>query len=128
MNSKHKKVCRVFNYIDHLLTVTSTVTECISIPTFASLVVIPIGITSSTIGLNICIITAGFKRYKSIITKKKKKRHKIILWAKSKLNSIKTLISKALIDSNISHDEFVVMKVGKEFYDTKQEIKYSSDK
>ena len=126
MNSKHKKVCRVFNYIDHLLTVTSTVTECVSIPTFASLVGIPIGITSSTIGLNTCIITAGFKRYKSVQVKKK--RHKIILWAKSKLNSIKTLISKALIDSNISHDEFVVMKVGKEFYDTKEEIKYSSDK
>ena len=126
MNSKHKKVCRVFNYIDHLLTVTSTVTECVSIPTFASLVGIPIGITSSTIGLNTCIITAGFKRYKSVQVKKK--HHKIILWAKSKLNSIKTLISKALIDSNISHDEFVVMKVGKEFYDTKEEIKYSNDK
>ena len=59
MRKKHKKVCRVLNYIDHSLIVTSTITECFSISTFASLVGIPIGITSSAIGLNICIITAG---------------------------------------------------------------------
>ena len=59
MRKKHKKVCRVLNYTDHSLIVTSTITECFSISTFASLVGIPIGITSSAIGLNICIITAG---------------------------------------------------------------------
>ena len=59
MRKKHKKVFRVLNYIDHSLIVTSTITECFSISTFASLVGIPIGITSSAIGLNICIITAG---------------------------------------------------------------------
>ena len=37
---------------------------------FASLVGIPIGITSSVIGLKICVITAGIKKYKSIIKKK----------------------------------------------------------
>ena len=37
----------------------------------------------------------------------KKKHDKIVLLAKSKLNSFEALISKALIDSNISHDEFV---------------------
>ena len=49
--------------------------------------------------------------------------------AKSKLNSIEVLISKALIDSNISHDEFVLINnVLKEFYDMKKEIKNSNDK
>ena len=38
-----------------------------------------------------------------------------MLLAKSKLNSIEVLISKALIDSNIIHDEFVLInKVLKE--------------
>ena len=53
MSKKHKKRCRVVNYIDHLLIVISTITECVSISSisFDSLVGIPIGITSSAIGL-----------------------------------------------------------------------------
>ena len=106
MSRKHKKVCTTLNYIEHFLILASTITGCVSISAFASLIGIPIGITSSAIGLKICAITAGIKKYKSIIKKKKKKHDKIILLAKSKLNSIEILISKALIDSNISHDEF----------------------
>ena len=68
-----------------------------------------IGIISSTIGLKICAITTGIDKYKSIIKKKKKKHDKIVLLAKSRLNSIKVLISKALIDLNINHDEFLLM-------------------
>ena len=61
--------------------------------------------------------------------KKKKKHYKIVLLAKSKLNRIEILISKALIDSNISQDEFIsIYNVLKEFYDMKQEIKNSNNK
>ena len=67
---------------------------------------ISIGITIK-IGLKVCTITAGIKKYKSII--KKKKHDKIILLAKSQLNNIGILISKALIDSVISHEEFVLI-------------------
>ena len=49
--------------------------------------------------------------------------------AKSKLNSIEVLISKALTDSNISHDELVLINnMLKEFYDMKEEIKNFNDK
>ena len=41
--------------------------------------------------------------------KKKKKHDKIVLLGKDKLNTIEVLISKVLIDSYISHDEFVSM-------------------
>ena len=81
-----------------------TVTGCVS---FGSLVCVPVGITSSAVGLNICAITAGTKKYNSIIKKKKKNHDKILVLAKDKLNTIEVLISKALIDSCISHDEFV---------------------
>ena len=47
-------------------------TVCTSIFAFASLIGILIGITSSAIGLKICAITAGIKKYKSIIKKKEK--------------------------------------------------------
>ena len=47
--------------------------------------------------------------------------------AKSKLSIIEVSISKALIDPNISHDKFVLINnVLKEFYDMKEEIKYSN--
>ena len=61
MSKKYKKVYRVLNYTEHLLILISTVTGCVSISDFASLVGIPIGIMSSTIGLKICVITAGIK-------------------------------------------------------------------
>ena len=61
---------------------SSKFTECISVSTLATFIGIPIGITSSAIGLKICAITAGIKRYKSIVKKKKKKHNKIVLLAK----------------------------------------------
>ena len=85
---------------------------------------IPVGTTSLAIGLKNCAIAAGVKKYKSIIKKKKKKHDKIVLLAKSKLNSIEVLISKALIDSVISHDEFVLINnVPKEYNKVKEEIR-----
>ena len=64
-------------------------------------------IASSAVGLKICAITAGIIKYKSIIKKKRKKHYKIVLLAKNKLNTIEVLISKVLINSYISHEEFV---------------------
>ena len=129
MSKKHKKVCTTLNYIEHFLILGSTIAGCVSISAFASLVGIPIGITSSAIGLNICAVTAAIKKYKSMIKKKKKKHDKIVFLAKSKLNSIEVLISKALNDSNISHDGFVLINnVLKELYDMKGEIKHSNNK
>ena len=72
MSQKHKKVCRVSNYIYHSLIVTSTITGCVFLSAFPSLVGIPIDITSSAVGLKIYVITAGTKNYQSIIKKKKK--------------------------------------------------------
>ena len=85
MNKKHKKVSRVLNYIDYLLIVIViyTITGCVSISVFPSLMGIPIGIARFTIELKICGITAGIKKYKWIIKKKKKKHNKIVLLAKS---------------------------------------------
>ena len=123
MNEKH--TCKYLNYIEHLLVQASTVTGCASISAFASLVcVCLLVITSSAAGINICAITAGIKKYKSIIKETKKKHDKIVLLGKDKLNTIEVLIFKALIDSYISHDEFVsVNNVFKEYNGMKEDIK-----
>ena len=89
MSKKHKKVSRLLNYIDPLLTVISSITERVSISHFASLVGIPIGIASSVTGLKIYAIIAGIKNYKSIIKEKEKKHDRILLLAKLKLSSLK---------------------------------------
>ena len=124
MSKKHKNFCTTLNYIEHFLISTSTITGCISVSTFASSIGIPIGVASSAIGLKICAITAGIKKYKSIIKKEKKNHHKIVLLAKSKLNSLEFLISKAFIDSVISHEEFVLINnLQKEHDEMKKEIK-----
>ena len=103
MSKKRKKVCTTLSYIERFLILSSTITRCVSISAFASLVGIPMG----------------------ILRKKKKKHSKIVLLAKSKLNSIDILISKPLIDSVISHDEFVLINnVLKEYNKMKEEIKY----
>ena len=67
MNEKYKKICKYLTYVEKLLVLVLTVNGCVSISPFASLVRVPIGITSSAIGLNICAIIAGIKKYKSII-------------------------------------------------------------
>ena len=118
----------ILNYIDHLLIAVSTITGCFSNSAFISLFGIAMGITSSAIWLKNCAITAGIKKYKSLIKKKKKKHDKIVLLAKSKLNSIEVLISKDLTDSDISHNEFVLIdNMLKAFYDMKEEIKNSNN-
>ena len=68
---------------------------------------IPAGITSSAVGIKICVITARIKKYKSIIKKTKKKHDKIVVLGKDNLNTIEVLISKSLIDSYISLHGFV---------------------
>ena len=124
MSNKQKKVTVTLNYIEHFLILAPVVIGCISVAPFASLFVIPVGITSSAIKVKIYAITAGIKKYKSIINKKKKKHGKIELLAKTKLNSIEVLISKALIDSNMSHDELVLINIVLKKYDGfKKEIK-----
>ena len=86
-------------------------TGFISVSAFASLLGISIEIKIYAIGSKIYAIAAGIQKYKLIIKKKKKNHGETVLLAKSKLNSIEVLISKAVSNSNISHDEFVLIKI-----------------
>ena len=61
-----------------------------------------------------------------IIKKKRQKHDKIVFLRKDKLNNIEALISKSLIDSYISYDEFVsINMVLRSYYEMKEEIKNS---
>ena len=99
MIEKHKKVSININYTEHFLI------ECF----FCFFAWHSQGnYKFFKIGLKIFAIVSEYKKYKWIIQKGKIKYDKIILLAKPKLNSIGVLISKVLIDSVISHYEFVL--------------------
>ena len=95
----------------------------LSISAFASLVCVPVEISSSAVGIHVCAITAGIKKYKSII-KKKKDHDKIVLLGKAKLDAIKDLVFNSLIDSFISQEDFLsVNKLLREYNEMGEEIK-----
>ena len=70
MNKKRKNDCITLNYIEQVLFLSSAITGCISISAFASLLCIPVEITSSAIGLKNCAIAAGIKNYNSVTKNK----------------------------------------------------------
>ena len=111
MSEKYQKTCKYSckhsNYVEHLVILAATVTSCVSISAFSSLICVPVGIMSFSVRTKTWAITAGIKNCKSIIKKKSKKHNKIVLLGKDTLNTIEVLISKALINSYISHEEFV---------------------
>ena len=124
MSKTREKICTTLNYIEQSLSLVSAITGSAQILAFASLICIPIGIASSAVGLKIYAITAKIKKYKSKIKKKRSKYDKLVLLAKSQLNTTKVSMSKALIDSRISLDEFVLVNdMMKEYNNMKETIK-----
>ena len=72
ISKKHKKLCKILKYTEHLLILAATVSEYVSVSALASLIGIPIGIASFATTINITIIIAQIKKHKSIAKKKEK--------------------------------------------------------
>ena len=74
MSKKHSKKRKKIEdiYAENLLILSSTITACVSIFAFTSWVCVPVGITSSVVGIKVCAIVAEIKKYKSIIRKRRK--------------------------------------------------------
>ena len=61
MSKKYNKGCTTLNYIEHFLILANATTGSISTLAFATLLGISIGMTSSAIGLKICVIMQELK-------------------------------------------------------------------
>ena len=103
------------------LIVLSATTGGVSICSFTSVVGAPVGIASASFTLIFSLTTRIVKKLLSITRNKKKNHDKILMLAKSKLNSIQTLISQALIDMEISHEEFIAIFKEKDKYEKMKE-------
>ena len=114
---KLNKYVTAFGYIDQALIVLSATSGGVSLILFTSIVVAPVGIASASLTLLFSLTTGIVKKLSNITRKKKKKHDKVLMLAKSKLNSIDTLISQALIDMDISHEEFITILKEKDKYE-----------
>ena len=106
MSKKLSKYIAAFDCFDKALIVLSVTSGGISIIFLKNVIAVPVGIASASFTLLFSLTTGIIKKLLKITKNRKKKHNKIVVLAKSKLNSIETLIFQALIDLEISHEEF----------------------
>ena len=96
----------VADYIDKILIVLSATSGGVRIISSARVVGAPAGTAGASFTLIFSVTTGMIKTLLSITRTKKENHDKIFMLNKSRLNSIETLVSQAVIDMNISHEEF----------------------
>ena len=114
---KLNKYITIFEHIDKILVILNATSGGVSIISFISIVGVHVGIASPCFTLIFSIAKEIIKILLKITRNKKKMHDKILMLAKSKLNSIEILISKALNDMEISHEEFTIILNEKNKYD-----------
>ena len=107
----------IFDYIDKILIVLSAATSVVSIISFTNTIGRSVDIVSASFTLIFSLTTGIVKKLLSITSNKKKKHDQLLMLARSKFNSIETLISQALIDLDISHEEFIMILNEKDKYE-----------
>ena len=101
-----KKISKYIVAFDYAHKLFITLSASIGTLSIASYVGIPVGIAGASLTLIFTVTTGVVKTLLNITRKKKKKHNKIIALARSKLNIIENLISQALTDFEITHEEF----------------------
>ena len=102
----------------------SVTTGNISITSFATVIGAPSGIVSASFSLTFLIFTGIVKKLLKTIRNKKKKHNKIVMLTRSKLNSIESKIFEALINSEISHEDFMtIINEEKKYRELKESIR-----
>ena len=109
MSKRLSKYIALFAYFEKSLIVLSVTTGSISIASFATVIGAPVGMMSASCSLAFSITTGFVKKFMKTIRNKKKKHNKIVMLARSKLNSIESKISEALINNEISHEDFMTI-------------------
>ena len=106
MSKKLSKYISFFGYFDKSLIALSVISGSgiISIASFATVIGINVGITSASLSLALSLCTGLVKKLLKATRNKKKRHNKIVMLARSKLNSIKNKISEALINNQIIHE------------------------
>ena len=127
MSKKLSKYIASFEYFDKWLIVLSVATVSISIASFSTAIGAPVGIMSASFQLlqfSFSITTGFVEKFLKIIRNEKKKHNKIVMLATSKLDSIESKISEALINNEISHEDFMtILNEEKKYRELKESIR-----
>ena len=115
-SKKLNKYVAAFDYIDKILIVLSATSGGVSIISFTTVIGAPVGIARGSFTLIFSLMTGIIKKLVSITRNKKKKHYKILMLAESKLNNFEALVSQALIDMEISREEFITILIEKNRY------------
>ena len=109
MSKKISKYISFFYHFDKSLIVLSVTSGGVSIASFATVIGAPIGITIPSLRLAFSLCTELVKKLLKAKRNKKKKHNKTVMLARSKLNSIESKISEALISNQISREDFITI-------------------
>ena len=116
-SKKLSRYVTIFDYIDKILIVLSATTSGVSIISFTNTISESVGIVSASFTLIFSLTTRIVKKLLNMTINKKKKHDQLLMLAKSKFNSIEALISQALDDLDITHEEFIMIVKEKDKYE-----------
>ena len=123
MSKRLSKYIAPFEYFYNSLIILSITTGSISIASFATVIGAPVGIVDASFSLAFSISTGTIKKLLKTTRNKNKKRIKIVTLARNKLNSIENKVSEALINHEISHEDFMTIIMGKKDQEPKENIR-----
>ena len=127
MSKRLSKYITSFDYFDKSLIVLSVTTGSISIASFATVIGAPVEMMSASCSLAFSISTGFVKKLLKTIINKKEKHNKIVILAKNKLNSTESKISEALVNNEISHEDFMItINKEKKYRELKESIRMMS--
>ena len=109
MSKKLSRYISFFDYFDKSLIVLSVTSGRVSIASFTTVIGIPVGIASASLSLSFSLCTGLVKKLLKATRNQKKKHNKIVMLARSKLSGIESKISEALINNQISHEDFITI-------------------
>ena len=114
MKKRHSKDIASFDYFDKSLIVLLVATGIIFMASFTTVIGAPVGIMSASCSLKFSVTTGFLKKILKTIRNKNKKHNKVVMLFRSKLNSMESKISAALINNAISHEDFMTWRLNEE--------------
>ena len=114
MKKRHSKDIASFDYFDKSLIVLLVATGIIFMASFTTVIGAPVGIMSASCSLKFSVTTGFLKKILKTIRNKNKKHNKVVMLFRSKLNSMESKISDALINNAISHEDFMTWRLNEE--------------
>ena len=108
MSKRLSKYIAYFDHFDKSIIALSVTTGNISIASFAKVIGAPLRMVTASFSLASSIFTGILKKNLLKTTRNKKRKHsKIVMLPRIKLNSAESKISEALMNNEISHEDFM---------------------